>query len=197
MKYLRQNIVVFYFLLFGMACPHSEQNESQWAFTDEQLQLERERMVHEQIFQRGVRDSLVLEALRKVPRHLFVPPSSIAEAYDDHPLHIGKGQTISQPYIVAFMTEQLDLQGNERVLEVGTGSGYQAAVLAEIAHEVYTIEIIEELAYQAQARLQKMNYQNIFVRHGDGYRGWPEKPRLMRSWSRLHPNTSRNPCLSS
>ena len=134
----------------------------------------RERMVAEQIAARGVKDPLTLAALRRVPRHLFVPEASRAQAYDDHPLPIGHGQTISQPYIVAFMTEALGLQGGETVLEIGTGSGYQAAVLSLIAARVYTIEIVEPLAEESRRRLSALGYANAFVRAGDGYRGWPE-----------------------
>ncbi len=134
----------------------------------------RERMVHETIEARGVRDSLVLAAMRDVPRHLFVPPSERAQAYEDHPLPIGEGQTISQPYIVALMTELLELRPGEKVLEVGTGSGYQAAVLAEITDHVYSIEIVESLAKSAAARLADLGYTKVKVRAGDGYQGWPE-----------------------
>jgi len=135
----------------------------------------REAMVRRQIEERGVQDPLVLKAMRKVPRQRFVPENSRPDAYNDYPLPIGHNQTISQPYIVAFMTEQLGLRGGEKVLEVGTGSGYQAAVLAEIAGAVYSIEIICELADSAQARLKILGYKNITVRCGDGYRGWPEQ----------------------
>jgi protein-L-isoaspartate(D-aspartate) O-methyltransferase len=135
----------------------------------------REAMVAGQIEQRGVRDARTLAAMRKVPRHLFVPPALQAEAYSDHPLPIGHDQTISQPYIVAFMTEALGLRGGETVLEVGTGSGYQAAVLAEIAARVYTIEIVAPLAEEARERLKRLGYGNVEVRAGDGYAGWPEK----------------------
>ncbi len=134
----------------------------------------REQMVVSQIASRGVRDPLTLAAMRRVPRHLFVPDASVAQAYDDHPLPIGHGQTISQPYIVAFMTEALGLRGGESVLEVGTGCGYQAAVLAEIAARVYSIEIIEPLACEAAERLKRLGYANVSVRAGDGYLGWPE-----------------------
>jgi protein-L-isoaspartate(D-aspartate) O-methyltransferase len=134
----------------------------------------REAMVSTQIEKRGVRDARTLAAMRKVPRHLFVPPVLAGQAYDDHPLPIGHDQTISQPYIVAFMTEALGLRGGETVLEVGTGSGYQAAVLAEIASRVYTIEIVEPLAREARQRLERLGYRNVEVRAGDGYLGWPE-----------------------
>jgi len=135
----------------------------------------REEMVKTQIEARGVKDPLTLQAMRKVPRHLLVPEKFWGEAYNDYPLPIGSGQTISQPYIVAFMTEQLALKGGEKVLEIGTGSGYQAAVLAEIAGEVYTIEIICALANSAQEKLNEMGYKNISVKCADGYQGWPEK----------------------
>ena len=134
----------------------------------------RERMVETQIKARGIRDPRVLSAMLKVERHFFVPGDLKSSAYDDRPLPIGEGQTISQPYIVAFMTEQLELKGTEKVLEVGTGSGYQAAILAELAREVYTIEIVKSLALSAEKRLQELGYQNVFVRPGDGYLGWPE-----------------------
>ncbi|MDZ7340411.1 MAG: protein-L-isoaspartate(D-aspartate) O-methyltransferase [candidate division KSB1 bacterium] len=136
---------------------------------------QRYQMVQQQIAERGVRDTLVLNAMRKVPRHLFVPNYLMTQAYIDSPLPIGEGQTISQPYIVAFMTEALKLKGNERVLEIGTGSGYQAAILAEIAKEVYTIEIVPILGRRSSELLQKMGYKNIHVIIGDGYRGLVEK----------------------
>lgn len=135
----------------------------------------RERMVTTQIIARGIKDSRVIEAMRKVPRHLFVPEKIRGSAYDDRPLPIGEGQTISQPYIVAFMTEVLDLSTRDRVLEIGTGSGYQAAILAEIARQVYTIEIRPGLGETAREKLKEMGYRNIFVKIGDGYKGWPEK----------------------
>jgi len=134
----------------------------------------REQMVKEQIESRGIKDPLTLAALREVPRHEFVPEASAGEAYGDFPLPIGHGQTISQPYIVAFMTEALGLRGGERVLEIGTGSGYQSAVLAKIAGTVYTIEIVPELAEEARERLARLGYRNVRVRAGDGYLGWPE-----------------------
>ena len=134
----------------------------------------REEMVQTQIEARGVKDARVLAAMRKVPRHLFIPPIYREHAYGDHPVSIGEDQTISQPYIVALMTELMELKGGEVVLEVGTGSGYQAAILAEIAKEVYTIEIIKSLGKSAETRLKQMGYSNIHVRIGDGYKGWPE-----------------------
>ena len=135
---------------------------------------QRTHMVETQIAARGVRDARVLAAMRKVPRHLFVDPSARSQAYDDHPVPIGNNQTISQPYIVALMTELLELPPRGRVLEIGTGSGYQSAVLAEIAAEVYSIEILPELAQAAARKLKDLGYTNVEVREGDGYRGWIE-----------------------
>ena len=142
---------------------------------DAELTRARERMVSTQIAARDVRDARTLAALRKVPRHLFVPTPLVGQAYDDHPLPIGEGQTISQPYIVAFMTEALGLGKRDRVLEIGTGSGYQAAVLAEIVAQVRTIEIVPELARESRARLERLGYRNVVVREGDGYLGWPDE----------------------
>jgi protein-L-isoaspartate(D-aspartate) O-methyltransferase len=135
----------------------------------------RSRMVKTQIVARGVKDPRVLDAMRQVPRHRFVPEGSRAFAYQDYPLPIGAGQTISQPYIVAFMTESLALTPQDRVLEIGTGSGYQAAILAEIVKDVYTMEIIEQLGKKAEETLQELHYRNIHIRIGDGYKGWPEE----------------------
>jgi protein-L-isoaspartate(D-aspartate) O-methyltransferase len=133
----------------------------------------RRHMVDSQIRVRGVKDPKVLDAMKKVERHRFVPGNVIDQAYDDGPLPIGEGQTISQPYIVALMTELLGLRNNDRVLEIGTGSGYQAAVLAEIC-SVYTIEINETLGRRAEKLLMELGYGNIRVKIGDGYKGWPE-----------------------
>jgi protein-L-isoaspartate(D-aspartate) O-methyltransferase len=144
-----------------------------WA--SDPFEQQREAMVREQIEARGVRQPEVLRALRRVPRHLFVPPDLAPFAYRDHPLPIGEGQTISQPYIVAFMTELLDPQPGNRVLEIGTGSGYQAAVLAQLARTVYSIEIVRPLADQAVARLRSLGYRNVQVRCSNGYAGWPEQ----------------------
>ncbi|MGQ9800944.1 MAG: protein-L-isoaspartate(D-aspartate) O-methyltransferase [Candidatus Saccharicenans sp.] len=142
---------------------------------DSTYDRERKDMVEYQIRRRGVRDKKVLRAMLKVPRHLFVPEQMKELAYGDEPLPIGEGQTISQPYIVAYMTEVLKLRGREKVLEIGTGSGYQTAILAEIAREVYTVELIPELSRRAQEVLQKLGYHNIQFRVGDGTRGWPEQ----------------------
>ena len=142
----------------------------------ESREQERTHMVRRQIEARGVRDPRVLEAMRKVPRHRFMPESQRAHAYDDRPLPIAQGQTISQPYIVALMSELADIKPGDTVLEVGTGSGYQAAVLAEMGVKVFSIEIIEPLAKQATATLSELGYGNkVEVRHGDGYAGWPER----------------------
>jgi len=135
----------------------------------------RNLMVDKQIAGRDVQDERVLNALRDVKRHLFVPEGEKSYAYEDRPLPIGESQTISQPYIVGKMSELMQLDGSERVLEIGTGSGYQAAVLSCLAKEVYSIEIVESLCVSARKRLDKLGYQNVQVRCGDGYRGWPEK----------------------
>ena len=134
----------------------------------------RRRMVDEQLASRDIRDRRVLDAIRKVPRHRFVPPAQQPRAYDDTPLPIGYDQTISQPYIVGYMTQALDVQPAHRVLEIGTGSGYQAAVLSLLAGRVYTIEIVEPLATRARAVLAGLGYDNVEVRTGNGYLGWPE-----------------------
>ncbi|MFV2072396.1 MAG: protein-L-isoaspartate(D-aspartate) O-methyltransferase [Thermoanaerobaculales bacterium] len=138
-------------------------------------QVLRQRMVSEQIEARGVKDPLVLESMREVPRHLFVPANSRDAAYRDSPLPIGDGQTISQPYIVALMTELLEVPAGATVLEIGTGSGYQAAVLAAMGVHVYSIEIRPRLCDQATATLQRLGFENVHVRCGDGYGGWPEQ----------------------
>jgi protein-L-isoaspartate(D-aspartate) O-methyltransferase len=141
--------------------------------SDERLE-ERMSMVDSQIRRRGVTDQDVLEAMERVPRHEFVPDELKAQAYADRPLPIGYGQTISQPYIVALMTELLKLKNTDRVLEIGTGSGYQAAILAEVVAEVYTIEIIEGLARESSERLERLGYTNVHTLHADGYYGWEE-----------------------
>lgn len=161
------NLVLFSVLLCHADGADSAKKED--AFSDRRL-----NMVKEQIEKRGVRDFEVLKAMRKVPRHLFVPFVQRLFSYSDRPLLIGHGQTISQPYIVAFMSEAARLKRTDKVLEIGTGSGYQAAVLAEIVDHVYTIEIIEGLATSAAKRLTELGYSNITVKHGDGYQGWKE-----------------------
>jgi protein-L-isoaspartate(D-aspartate) O-methyltransferase len=144
------------------------------SFLQEDYKERREGMVKQQIEKRGVKDVAVLNAMRQVKRHLFVPENSIANAYDDRPLPIGFGQTISQPYIVAYMTEAIKPKPQFKVLEIGTGSGYQAAVLSPIVKEVYTIEIVPQLGNAAASRLKKSGYKNIQVKIGDGYYGWKE-----------------------
>lgn len=131
-------------------------------------------MIEQQLVARGIQDARVLDAMRRVPRHEFVPERMRAMAYDDGPLPIGRGQTISQPYIVAYMAEALELRGRERVLEVGSGSGYAAAVLSLLAADVYGIELEGELHERSVATLERLGYRNVHLRHGDGFRGWPE-----------------------
>jgi protein-L-isoaspartate(D-aspartate) O-methyltransferase len=157
------------FLLFlDASCGPAEISRREFA-------VERERMVKEQVAMRGVTNERVLTAVRKVPRDQFVPEVVRNLAYTDQPLPIGHDQTISQPFIVAFMTEKLKLQPTDRVLEIGTGSGYQAAILAELAAQVYTIEIVAPLGERAKATLQRLDYKNVHVKVGDGYQGWPEE----------------------
>jgi protein-L-isoaspartate(D-aspartate) O-methyltransferase len=136
---------------------------------------QRQRMVEQQLKFRGIKDERVLAAMAKVPREEFIPVDSRAYAYEDGPLPIGYDQTISQPYIVAFMTEQLRPKPSDRVLEIGSGSGYQAAILAELVADVYTIDIVEPLAKTAEATLQRLGYKNVHITAGDGYKGWPEE----------------------
>jgi protein-L-isoaspartate(D-aspartate) O-methyltransferase len=153
-----------------MACTAQRDDTRSDTMADKRM-----KMVDIQIRSRDVRDARVLHAMETVPRHEFVPKGSINQAYDDHPLHIGHGQTISQPYIVALMSEVLELEREDRVLEIGTGSGYQAAVLAELVDQVYSIEIVEELGREAAERLSRLGYDNVQVRIGDGYKGWPDE----------------------
>jgi len=145
----------------------------QWG-AKESYEERRGKMVSEQILSRGIKDQRVLTAMKQTPRHLFVSPGIAAMAYDDRPLPIGHGQTISQPYIVALMTELARLDARDRVLEIGTGSGYQAAILSALVAQVYTIEYIEPLGLEAKKRLKDLHYENVEVRIGDGYLGWPE-----------------------
>lgn len=135
---------------------------------------DREKMVRTQIEMRGVADEATLSSMKKVQRHLFVPPNQRENAYDDRPLPIGYGQTISQPFIVAYMTEIIRPNKNSKMLEIGTGSGYQAAVLAEIISEVYTVEIITELSNSSEKKLKELGYKNVYVKNADGYYGWKE-----------------------
>ena len=142
--------------------------------TEEELTRARRALIRE-LREKGIRDERVLSAMEKVPRHLFVLPECLFAAYDDRPLPIGLGQTISQPYIVALSTEALELSGEEKVLEIGTGSGYQTAILAELAKEVFTVERLPELSFEAQERLRRLGYTNVHFRVGDGTKGWPEE----------------------
>ena len=153
-------------VIFGQ-CNSQESSKDQYA-------TQREDMVRYQIKARGVKDKKVLDAMLKVERHLFVLPEYTSQAYEDHPLPVGEGQTISQPYIVALMTEVLGPDSTKKVLEIGTGSGYQAAVLAEICDSVYTIEIFESLGTKAKNLLKVLGYDNVKVKIGDGYKGWKE-----------------------
>lgn len=158
-------------LAFTLACDSAATSQPRGANWD----VARTQMVEQQLAGRDIKNPRVLDAMRKVPRHEFVPQSMRLGAYDDTPLPIGYNQTISQPYIVAYMTEALELQPTHRVLEIGTGSGYQAAVLGELARDVYTIEIVEPLATRARETLKRLGYNNVHVRTGNGYLGWPEK----------------------
>ncbi|HTG53135.1 MAG TPA: protein-L-isoaspartate(D-aspartate) O-methyltransferase [Candidatus Tectomicrobia bacterium] len=147
----------------------------QHALTTADFAAQRQRMVDQQLKGRGIQDKRVLAAMAKVPREEFIPVDARADAYEDGPLPIGYDQTISQPYIVGFMTEQLRPKSSDRVLEIGSGSGYQAAVLAELVADVYTIDIIEPLAKTAEATLQRLGYKNVHIKVGDGYKGWLEE----------------------
>lgn len=142
--------------------------------TEKELSVARKRMIAEQIVGRGIKDSRVIEVMSRVPRHIFVDDALRDQAYTDGPLNIGEGQTISQAYIVAFMTESLNLKGHEKVLEIGTGCGYQTTILAQLVQQVYTIERIRNLALKARARFKKMGLTNIVMRVGDGSQGWKE-----------------------
>ena len=155
--------------LFGNAVQNNNNDfPSDW-------KIAAQTMVKEQIKDRGIVDPKVLDVLSKTPRHKFVPSDMVLYAYDDNPLPIGEGQTISQPYIVALMTELLSLSGKEKVLEIGTGSGYQSAILSLLSNKVYTIEIVKSLALQAKKVLQELELHNVYVRWGDGYKGWPSE----------------------
>jgi len=165
--------IVFGYVGWLTSCSDSNQ-QIRHAADPDAFKILRQEMVRRQLRERDIRDPRVLNAMANVPRHEFVPQSLHSHAYEDHPLSIAYDQTISQPYIVAFMTEKLALKSTDRVLEIGTGSGYQAAILAELAQDVFSIEIIEELAAQAEKTLTRLGYGNIKVRYGDGYLGWPE-----------------------
>ena len=164
---VRRARALLFLLLLGASCKPAETSAREFA-------AERERMVRQQVAMRGVTDERVLAAMRKVPREQFVPEAIRDRSYSDGPLPIGYEQTISQPFVVALMTEKLQLKPADRVLEIGTGSGYQAAILGELAAEVYTIEIVEPLGKSAEATLRRLGYKNVHVKIGDGYKGWPE-----------------------
>ena len=166
---------VFYKIFFSAAIIGIIVYSAAFAEERDTMLIKRQRMVEEQIAARGVSDPRVLAAMQKVERHLFVPSTFQVAAYADEPLPIGNGQTISQPYIVAYMTEALQLEPGDRVLEIGTGCGYQAAILAELVKEVYTVELVKPLAEASRDRLASLGYKNIEVMCGDGYKGWPEK----------------------
>ena len=163
-------LLIFIFLI-TVSC---DQQKSKNLKAEDMYEKMRFSMVKDQIENRGIKNENVLNALKKVPRHNFVPKHLRRYAYSDEPLPIGEEQTISQPYIVAYMTEKLNLKSTDKVLEIGTGSGYQAAILAEIVDSVYTIEIVDVLARQAKETLTTLEYENVFVKSGDGYKGWPE-----------------------
>ncbi len=165
-------IIIISLTLLALSKYPSVENKS--TVGTEKTAYQRFRMVKEQIINRGIEDKRVLDAMRKIPRHFFVNESHKGRAYGDHPLPIGEGQTISQPYVVAWMTEALKLKSDYRVLEIGTGSGYQAAVLAEIVNEVYTIEIREQLKKRASKLLYELAYKNVKPKYADGYFGWEE-----------------------
>lgn len=172
---MRRGRFLWAFLLPALASVAAARGPGLGGQAEEVQARARRRMVEEQLASRDIRDSRVLEAMRRVPRHLFVPPGLGPEAYADYPLPIGEGQTISQPYIVALMTQCLELKGGEKVLEVGTGSGYQAAVLAELGARVYSIEINPSLAAGAARTLERLGYDRVQVKAGDGFFGWPEE----------------------
>lgn len=153
--------------------PEVGESETEGAPADPFVE-EREELIQTGIIGFGIEDPAVIQAMRDTPRHAFVPDEYLGQAYNNHPLPIGFGQTISQPYIVALMTEAAEIEAGDTILEVGTGSGYQAAVLAEVAGHVYTVEIIGALAERAEATLEELGYDNVTVRHADGYFGWPE-----------------------
>ena len=161
----RLKVIILLFLCF---CYTFGQKETSWWHKYADM------MVKNQIENRGIQDKRVIRVMRETPRHLFIPENLKNMAYEDGPLPIGEGQTISQPYIVALMTELLELEGNERVLEIGTGSGYQAAILSPLSKEIYSIEIVKSLAETAGKRLKEMQYNNVTVKYGDGYEGWQE-----------------------
>jgi len=171
-------LATLFFLAFLLIISCSSRNRRTSEFYDlyqDPWKEKATRMVNSQIASRGVTDAFVLRAMKNTPRHLFVPDEVSHLAYNDHPLPIGYNQTISQPYIVGLMTELLELSGDEKVLEIGTGSGYQASILSQLVTECYSIEVVEELAIRSAKTLADLGYNNVTVKFGDGYQGWPEK----------------------
>lgn len=177
-------MILFVLILVYTSCTNNgqdsdnfrESNPAQSGQNEDTLWWTKEskNMVNDQIISRGIKDENVIKVMKNIPRHLFIPKNLIKEAYDDGPLPIGEGQTISQPYIVAIMTELLKLKGSEKVLEIGTGSGYQAAVLSKLVDTCYTIELLKNLADSASARLKRLGYNNVIAKCDDGYKGWAE-----------------------
>ena len=176
MKKFLSFVIIFIIFQFGsISFAQSQQLQPQSSYMSKQWSDKANSMVKYQIERRGITNAHVLQVMRNTPRHLFVPSALSSMAYNDYPIPIGEEQTISQPYIVALMTDLLSLKGDEKILEIGTGSGYQAAVLSQLVDSVYTIEIVESLANNAKIRLENLNYKNVIVKCGDGYKGWPSR----------------------
>ena len=162
------------FIILALSTLLTFSSGAQHSYEEEPWKALAATMVAKQITDRGVKDQRIIEVMKNTPRHLFIAPEFTKQAYGDHPLPIAEGQTISQPYIVALMTELLDLTQTDKVLEIGTGSGYQAAVLSQLVNSVFSIEVVASLARGAKERLKILGYNNVIVKHGDGYKGWPE-----------------------
>ncbi|HIA35720.1 MAG TPA: protein-L-isoaspartate(D-aspartate) O-methyltransferase, partial [Flavobacteriales bacterium] len=162
------------FIILALSTLLTFSSGAQHSYEEEPWKALAATMVAKQITDRGVKDQRITEVMKNTPRHLFIAPEFTEQAYGDHPLPIAEGQTISQPYIVALMTELLDLTQTDKVLEIGTGSGYQAAVLSQLVDSVFSIEVVASLARGAKERLKILGYNNVIVKHGDGYKGWPE-----------------------
>lgn len=172
---MRKTAFIFWLCSITLTvCSQPGKQQQNTATRDEAWREKAKKMVENQITDRGVKDDRVINAMKNTPRHLFVPPPYRGQAYQDRPLPIGHGQTISQPYIVALMTELLNLDGDEKVLEIGTGSGYQAAILAKLAKQVYSIEVVKALAESSDELLKRLGHENVEVKYGDGYQGWPQ-----------------------
>lgn len=172
-KFLSLTIILLMIQLGSISFAQSKQLKPQSSYMSKQWSAKANSMVKYQIEKRGIKNTDVLRVMRNTPRHLFVTKAYSSMAYDDYPIPIGHEQTISQPYIVALMTDLLSLKGDEKILEIGTGSGYQAAVLSQLVDTVYTIEIVEPLAINAKKRLSNLDYNNVVVKYGNGYKGWP------------------------